>query len=474
MEYGTKNTKAKKASERMNLIRAVCVISFFLYALPYSIFPIPHSRLLLAEEFTSPSFRVIDPVLYPAGYATSSGYSLTSTIAQIAIGTSTAGSGTAREGRSGFEYFPFVNTPSLAASAGDAQVGLTWTASVGVLGWTVSGYEVGRSTTSGGPYTLTNVGAVTSNTASSLSNGTTYYFVIRALDAFGRAIATSSEASATPAGVAPSPTPSPGGGGGGGGVVVYTPAPAVGTVRLSGMAYPNASVHILRDGSIVKTVNADLSGNFDATLILPSGNIRLGLYADDALLRTSALFVVPVTIVSNQTTNAVGIFLSPTIEVDVSIVNTEESAGISGYAYPNTTLTLLVSSDPAFISGVHTLQLRVANDGRYTYRFFVADFPEGVYIAKARATRVSISSPFSNPEQFSVRSEETVKKPKRSCRIGDLNDDMHVDLVDFSIATFWNKKILREPFTSKEVECLNNDGKVDIYDFSLMAYYWTG
>ncbi len=424
---------------------------------------------VFATDFTSSSFTVHDPVLYPAGYATSSSYSLTSTIAQIAAGTSTTAVGSAREGRSGFEYFPFVNTPSLAATAGDTQVALSWTASVGVLGFAVSGYEVGRSTTLGGPYTLTNVGMVTSNTVLSLTNGTTYYFVVRTLDAFGRAIATSSEVGAVPSGATPSPSPQPGGGGGG-----YTPAPAIGTVHLSGMAYPNAPLHILRDGAIIKTVTAFATGEFDATLTLPSGNYQIGLYAEDALLRTSALSVVLARILPDSTTEVGHILLSPTLDVDKSTVNIQDSVGISGYAYPNSTVTLLVTSDPAFIADVHTIQLPTSPFGLYTYRFFVQDFSKGEYIVKARALYGSASSPLSNPDKFTVVEKESTKKTKRLCRIGDLNDDGHVDLVDFSIAVFWHQKVLREPFRSKEAECLNNDGKIDIYDFSLMAYYWTG
>src|SRR3989344_6863374 len=175
-----------------------------------------------ATDFTSTSFMIKDPVLYPAGYSTSSSYSLTSTIGQISIGTTTVGSGSVRELRSGFEYFPFVTRPVVSAVPGSSQVALSWSASVGILGWTVSGYSVGQSLTSGGPYTFTGVGLVTVSTAVGLVNGTTYYFVVAAQDAFGNFIATSTEVSATPvAGVTP---PTPGGGGGGGG---YVPPPVI-------------------------------------------------------------------------------------------------------------------------------------------------------------------------------------------------------------------------------------------------------
>ncbi|OGZ05304.1 MAG: hypothetical protein A3C13_04760 [Candidatus Lloydbacteria bacterium RIFCSPHIGHO2_02_FULL_50_11] len=162
---------------------------------------------------------VKDPVIAPSGYATSSGYSMTVTIGQPSIGTSTAAAGNVRELRSGFEYFPYVSKPTPTALSGDASASLSWSPSTGFLGWTVSGYSIGHSTVSGGPYTYTAVGNVTSATVSSLTNGTAYYFVVVPKDFFGNIIATSTEVSATPVASTPSPTPAPGGGGG----IVYPP-----------------------------------------------------------------------------------------------------------------------------------------------------------------------------------------------------------------------------------------------------------
>ena len=45
-----------------------------------------------ANEFTSSSFRVLDPVMAPAGFSTSTGFQLWGTVAEIALGTSTASS----------------------------------------------------------------------------------------------------------------------------------------------------------------------------------------------------------------------------------------------------------------------------------------------------------------------------------------------------------------------------------------------
>jgi fibronectin type 3 domain-containing protein len=84
----------------------------------------------------------------------------------------------------------------LGATAGNAQVSLTWTASAGAIS-----YHVKRSTTSGGPYTQVAAPSTTSDTDTGLTNGTTYYYVVSALNAAGES-ANSTEVSATPAMVA--------------------------------------------------------------------------------------------------------------------------------------------------------------------------------------------------------------------------------------------------------------------------------
>jgi|GEM_PF-326298 len=83
---------------------------------------------------------------------------------------------------------------SLTAAAGNASVSLSWTASSGATGYTVK-----RATTSGGPYTSIATGVTTTSyTNASLTNGTTYYYVVSASNAAGES-ANSAQASATPA-----------------------------------------------------------------------------------------------------------------------------------------------------------------------------------------------------------------------------------------------------------------------------------
>ena len=97
---------------------------------------------------------------------------------------------------------------NLVAVTGNAQVGLSWLPSANA-----SGYNIKRSIVSGGPYTtIANNVAVNSFTDTAVTNGTTYFYVVSALNTGGES-ADSAEVSATP----------------------FTPAPA-GLVAIAGNA----------------------------------------------------------------------------------------------------------------------------------------------------------------------------------------------------------------------------------------------
>lgn len=186
---------------------------------------------LFATEFSSTNFQVLDPVIQPGGYSSSDSFQLHQVAAQISIGTSTASSFRVN---SGFLFYPFVSTTTVTATAGDAQVSLSWSAFSGFLGWTVSGYNVGQATVSGGPYSFSaSLGNVTSSTRTGLTNGTTYYFIVRVEDAFVNSIATSSQVSSAPvAGAVPAPAV----GGDSGGLSFFQFAPIVSLTKRCGQA----------------------------------------------------------------------------------------------------------------------------------------------------------------------------------------------------------------------------------------------
>jgi Glycoside hydrolase family 44 len=87
---------------------------------------------------------------------------------------------------------PPATPTGLTATPGNGQVMLTWTASAGA-----SSYNVSRSTTSGGPYTQIANTIATNDTDASLTNGTTYYYVVAAKNAYGTS-ANTAQVSGTP------------------------------------------------------------------------------------------------------------------------------------------------------------------------------------------------------------------------------------------------------------------------------------
>ena len=93
----------------------------------------------------------------------------------------------------------------LAATRGNGQLGLSWSAPLANGGSTITGYRVYRATTSGAETLLTTLGNVTSYTDLSLTNGTTYYYTVSAVNAIGEG-AQSAETSGTPATVPDAPT----------------------------------------------------------------------------------------------------------------------------------------------------------------------------------------------------------------------------------------------------------------------------
>jgi titin len=94
---------------------------------------------------------------------------------------------------------------SLAAKAGDGSVSLTWTPPASNGGAAVSGYNIYRSTSPGGEgSTPVKTGVTTTSfTDTSLTNGTTYYYTVAAVNAAGTS-PQSNEASATPRATVPS------------------------------------------------------------------------------------------------------------------------------------------------------------------------------------------------------------------------------------------------------------------------------
>lgn len=415
----------------------------------------PH--LSRAEVFTSSNFQILDPVIDTAGgRSTSTNFTLLQAFNQIGVGTSTI---TNFRLISGFLAFPTVTTPIVTSTAGDEQVDLVWTSAIGALGWTVSGYTVGQSTVSGGPYTYTTLGSVTSSSRTGLSSGTTYYFVILPEDAFGNTIATSTEVSATPVAGAAPPPPSAGGGGGGG----ILPPQAV----ITGFAAPFSTVYLLKDGQRLGTLLTTSSGAFLFRVSNVSvGNYLFSLYFEDPNRRTSPLLSLSVGLQNFVTTTLDDILLAPTLSISS---NNRDQIIMTGFTIPEGAVTLSLIEDVT--NKITTADTIADTDGFYSFSLETESLSPGSFKTLVRSFFDVLSSG-TNSLEFALGTDseiEVIGSRSKEFVTTDFNGDGRVNLIDFSILLYWFDRFEPPPAID-----LNNDRIVNLFDFSIMAYFWTG
>jgi endo-1,4-beta-xylanase len=142
----------------------------------------------------------------------------------------------------------------LTATAGNAQVSLAWNASAGA-----TSYNIRRSTTSGGPYTLIAGVTGTSFTNTGLTNNTTYFYVVSALNAAGES-PNSAQVSATPR--APQPPAAPGG---------LAATPGNGQVSLSWNASPGATSYRVKRSTTSGGPYTLIASNLTGTSFINTG-----------------------------------------------------------------------------------------------------------------------------------------------------------------------------------------------------------
>lgn len=429
---------------------SITIFSFFIFLFS------PHGALN-ATEYTSTNFVLKDSVIGAiGGSGNSSSFNMFSSGEFIVTGRSSA---TSFLGRFGFLYFPFVTSSTLSGTSGDTVANLTWGASTSGLGFTVSGYEVGQSTTSSGPYTFTNVGSVLLSTRTGLINGTDYYFVVRTLDSFGNPIITSNEVTITP-----NASATPGTGAGSSGYLpVPPPQQQITKVTFTGDAYPNATVTFLKNGIERAKTKASESGTFEIVIEETfDQTVLYTLYAQDQDGVRSLLLNYPYTISRGISTAISGIRFAPTIVTDKITVKQGNNITFSGFSLPNVPIGLLFSGKTKEWSFL--TQSLVS--GRYRYSLPTADLKKDPYLAKAHYQEDQRAS---NTLEFTVGDVDIFRNPAQNIVPGDCNLDRVIDLRDFSILAFWYQK----PNPPKCIDT-NNDGIVNLTDFSILAFYWSG
>jgi len=233
------------------------------------------------------------------------------------------------------------------------------------------------------------------------------------------------------------------------------------SVLVRGVAYPGATITMLRDGEIDRVFEADGSANFEVRLSEQTPGITtLGFWAVDRLGLQSITYAATFQVIQNAVTTLSGIYIPPTITIDREKVPPGESATFSGSAAPDTTVQLFTDS----IEQPYTTL--ASGGGEWKYVLDTTPLAaETFHTTKANyidAENADMKSGFSQILSYYVGVNDV-----DSNLTADLNNDGAVNLQDFSILLFnWN--------ASGGGADIDQDGAVGLADFSIMLFYWTG
>ena len=255
------------------------------------------------------------------------------------------------------------------------------------------------------------------------------------------------------------------GGGGGGPFPQGSDIPLASTkVAISGKAFPNAEVHILKDGAEFRRTNANSAADFSLEMpdITP-GITTFGIWAADRQAIKSAVLSLIFRVSPNAVTTISGAIVPPTITADKLKVKLGEAVILSGATVPSGKIRVYADSE------VTTLRETDADpSGSWSYVFNVAglqneSFHKIKVLLESNIQGTMAKSEFSLPINLYVGELEISLTQKTA----DFNRDGKVNLVDFSILLFnWN--------TADPVTDINGDSRVNLTDFSILLFNWTG
>ena len=236
-------------------------------------------------------------------------------------------------------------------------------------------------------------------------------------------------------------------------------------VVFTGKAYPRSTVSLLKDGQVVSTSTSGVDAGFQTTISgTSSGKYIFSIYSEDTKGVRSSPVVFPLSITSGVTTKVSDILISPTIAVDKSEVRHGDNIAIYGQSVPNSIVSISIDSDEEFL-----VKDTADVNGIYSLDFDTSVLEVGQYNVKSKSILGSYTTGFGKSITFTVGTKNIVTELPKVVIKGDSNGDNSVNLVDFSIVSYWYKRA-----NPPESADLNSDGKVDLIDFSIMVFNWTG
>lgn len=263
-----------------------------------------------------------------------------------------------------------------------------------------------------------------------------------------------------------------GGGGGGGGLNTDDQPYESGDARviISGYAFPGSRVTVLVDGVAVETgVSVNGNGSFSYSVEeIARGVYTFGVFAIDRDTTKSSTFTTTFSVAGARESTLSNVNLMPTIKVAPNPVDVGAQVVFSGYAIPNSTVTIETEQEKR--GNPKTSTTTSDSSGRWSVAQSTTGFAKGTWKVRAKSAQTTgslLSSNFSQYTSYGVGGATPALTGSNS----DLNRDGKVNLVDFSILLFhWNT----DGGKSDPPADINRDGKVSLTDFSIMIFNWTG
>ncbi len=238
-----------------------------------------------------------------------------------------------------------------------------------------------------------------------------------------------------------------------------------GRVVISGFAFPNSEIIILVDGQQADSTRSGSTGSYEITLDeIARGVYTFGIYGQDQAGVRSSTFSTSFTVTGARTSALSNINIAPSIAVSPNPVDPGQTLTVSGYALPNSTVTL--ENGRLNTRSSNSITASAGADGRFTTSISTTGFSRDTYQIRARAEQSGgAETNFSDYTFYGVGQSAAV--PLNS----DLNRDGKVNLTDFSILLFWWSTDGGESDPPADI---NQDNRVNLTDFSILLFNWTG
>jgi hypothetical protein len=237
----------------------------------------------------------------------------------------------------------------------------------------------------------------------------------------------------------------------------------VGTLKISGFASPGLFITFTEGGTVIGTTVANDGGTFSQTFPGISPVVHnIIIFGTDPLNRSTSSTAIEVFTRAYEITSVTGIIMPPTLSLNKETIFRGEELVVTGMAVP--AFKVIVFAEPP----VRTYETDALADGNFTLTFSdtqTLDLGDHKVYVLVQDTFGS-QSLFSVTLFFKVIEEQTVP-PGPTCDISkaDLNCDLTVSLIDFSILLYyWG--------TNSPEADINKDGSVNLIDFSIMMFYW--